>query len=118
MKTATLKLADRELAVKCRVARDFFSRLMGLMGRKTIPADEALLFPKCNSIHTFFMRFPIDVIFVSKDGTVVDVIEAMAPWRMLLPRQGAKHTIEMAGGRSRELGIEKGARLGCEGVWA
>ena len=99
-----------------RVALGFFERFLGLMGRKDMPSEEALLFPRCNSIHTFFMRFPIDVILLDKEGTVVEIIPAMAPWRMILPRFKAKHVIEMRAGRAGELGIERGNRLDCKGA--
>ena len=118
MDCTALTMQDKELVPKCHIAKSFFSRLMGLMGKKGISENEALLFPQCNSIHTFFMRFPIDVIFVSADGVVVDIVERMRPWRMLMPRSGAKHTIEMRAQRSRELGIGVGAKLNCKGVWA
>lgn len=101
---------------RCWLARDFFSRFLGLMGRTDLPREEAVLFPKCNSIHTFFMRFPIDVAFVSKDGTVVEVVEGLTPWRMLAPRWSAAHVIETRSGLCRELGITTGAKLECEGV--
>jgi len=117
MKQTVLKKEEQVLVPTVYVARSFFSRFLGLMGRKSIPSEEALLFPRCNSIHTFFMRFPIDVIFVSKDGTVVDVIEKMKAWRMCLPRGKASHTLEMRGDRARELGIVPGVRLNLPEGW-
>jgi len=117
MKKTTLKRENKILIPTCWVAKDFYSRLRGLMGKKNLPADEAILFPKCNSIHTFFMRFPIDVVLVSKEGRVVDIVEGMKGWRFLTPRKGVKHVIEMKAERCRELGISKGNQLQCEGVW-
>ena len=117
MQTIALENQDRVLIPKLRVARSFLSRFMGLMGKRGIAADEALCFPKCNSIHTFFMRFPIDIVFVGTDGTVIDVVEGLRPWRLLLPRSKARHTVEIAARRARELGIRVGDRLRCQGVW-
>ena len=117
MVAATLKAQERELIPKCWVAKSPWSRFMGLMGKKGIAANEAVLFPRCNSIHTFFMRFPIDVIMVGAEGNVIEVIDSMKPWRMQFPRFKAKHVIEMRAGRSRELGIEVGSRLDCSGAW-
>jgi uncharacterized protein len=114
----TLKKGNDILIPKASVARNFVSRFMGLMGKKGIAKDEALVFPKCNSVHTFFMRFPIDVVFVGKDGVVTDIIEAMAPWRMCLPRLKAAHTIELDAFRSKELGLSPGVRLECREVWS
>ena len=115
MRAEKLKSADSVLIEKCFVAKRFFSRFMGLMGRATLPEDEAILFPRCNSVHTFFMRFPIDVVFVAKDGLVVEVVEAMAPWRLCSPRWAAKHTLELSAGRAAALGIRPGSRLDCGG---
>ncbi len=117
MSWATLKMQDRVLFSKCRVARSFMARFLGLMGRASLPKDEAIVFPKCNSIHTFFMRFPIDVVMVDANGKVVVVREALAPWRMTLPRFDVKHTIEMSAFRSSELGIKCGLKLDIKGVW-
>lgn len=109
-----LKLQEKVLVPKLNMATNFFTRFMGLMGKSGIPSDEALFFPKCNSIHTFFMRFPIDVVFVSESGEVVEVLESLGAWRMLLPRRRVKHTIELKAMRSRELGIKPGQQLRWE----
>ena len=116
--TAALKREETLLFSRTTVADTFLSRFMGLMGKSGIPEDEAVVFPRCNSIHTFFMRFPIDVVFVDDGGEVVDVVESMRPWKMLMPRRGARHTIEMQANLSRRLGITKGTRIDCEGVWS
>lgn len=118
MRSVPLIESGRTVVPRCYVAESFVTRLVGLMGRRSIPRDEALAFPRCNSIHTFFMRFPIDVVFVDQSGRVVKVIERLRPWRMLLPQRGAKHVIELGESRSRELGIREGMRLECEGAWA
>jgi uncharacterized protein len=117
MKYAALKIGDRVVVPKCYAATGFFSRFLGLMGRARIPAEEAILFPKCNSIHTFFMRFPIDVLLVSDSGEVVEVKESLAPWRMLLPRKGVRHVVELKSELSRELGLKAGMRLEFPGVF-
>ena len=118
MQAVELKASGRTLIPKCLVATTFVPRFLGLMGRKGLGADEALAFPGCNSIHTFFMRFPIDVVFVAADGNVVEVIERLYPWRMLMPRFKAKHVIELQPGRAGELGIRSGVKLDLSGVTA
>jgi uncharacterized protein len=77
-----------------------------------------MVFPKCNSIHTFFMRMPIDVVLVDAKGVVVGVEENLAPWRLLLPRKATRHVLELKAFRSRELGIKTGMALVVEGAWA
>jgi len=113
----TLKKGERTLIENCWLASDFFSRLIGLMGRRALGENEAIFFPNCSSIHTFFVRFPIDVISVSAEGTVLSVQENLAPWRLLLPKRFVSHVIEVQGGLSRRLGIAPGTRLTCKGVW-
>lgn len=116
MKSEALKTGERTLIPRLWIARDFFSRFKGLMGRRGLPDDEAILFPKCNSIHTFFMRFPIDVVRVDANGKVIDV-KVVRPWRMMAPSLATKHIIEMREARSRELGISTGTQLKVNGVW-
>ena len=117
MTVVELKVDNRVLISRCRVAKDFVSRFVGLMGRTSLSTNEAILFPKCNSVHTFFMRMPIDVILVANDGEVVELITSMHPWRMLAPRKRVKHIIEMAPELAPKLGISVGTRLVCEEVW-
>jgi len=116
LKYSALKSQDRVLVSRCGIAESFVPRFLGLMGRRSLSGDEGLLFPRCNSIHTFFMRFPIDVVFLDAQGKVLTVIEALRPWRMLLPRLSAKHCLELAAHRSRELGIETGMKLQIQGA--
>ena len=101
----------------CRVANTFFSRFLGLMGQSSVPEDEALVFPKCNSVHTFFMKIPIDVIFVSKTGKVIKVFSELHPWRLLLPIKGAAHAIELMSRGADKKNIRVGDQLICPGVF-
>src|ERR671922_1038887 len=70
----------------CRVADRFASRLRGLLGRRGLAPGEGLLIRPASSIHTFFMRFPIDVAFLDRDGVVVKVVPNLSPWRGARPR--------------------------------
>lgn len=116
-KTIKIRKGNEVIIPNCRVADDFLSRFKGLMGQTSVPADGALFFPRCNSIHTFFMRMPIDVVFVDRNGMVQEVVASLAPWRMLIPRRHVKHTLELGAGQAKRLGIERGVRLICEGVF-
>lgn len=77
-----LECNQKVLAKKVKVASGFFDRLLGLMFKKEMNDYDCLKITPCNSIHTMFMRFPIDVIFSDKDGKVVKVIRNIKPWRM------------------------------------
>jgi hypothetical protein len=70
------------LAQRAIVAETLFTRIKGLIGRKELSPGEAMVIKPCNSIHTLFMRFPIDVLFVDKDHKVIKAIPALAPFRV------------------------------------
>jgi len=78
-------------------AFDSASRRRGLLGRDSLAWDTALIIAPSNAIHTFSMRFAIDVAFVSTDGRVIKVRPAMPPWRIAAAWRGFA-VIEMAAG--------------------
>ena len=67
---------------RVKVARGFFGRLLGLMFRRDLAADEGLLIERCRAIHTCFMRFPIDATFLDRENRVVRVVRNIPPWRL------------------------------------
>ena len=75
------------------ICNNFKTRFLGLMGKKNI--QDIYVFPHCNSIHTFFMREPIDVVLLKKDGTVIKTIENLKPWRMIIPQKNVYWIIEL-----------------------
>ena len=117
MKIVPLKKENRILIPQCSLATNFFTRFFGLMGRSTIGREEAIFFPRCNSIHTFFMRMPIDVVFVSTEGEVIDIKHSLKPWRLLFPITRAAHTLEMRAQLAQELGIARGDRLDLDSLF-
>jgi uncharacterized membrane protein (UPF0127 family) len=92
-------------------ADTFWSRLVGLLGHAKLDPGHGLLIDPCNSVHTFFMRFPIDVAFLAPDGTVVRAVHNLKPWRgtKLYPR--AKSTLELPAGTLAQAGVAEGDRL-------
>jgi uncharacterized protein len=74
----------RIVADEVWTAFDSATRRKGLLGRDSMPEGSALVIAPCSSIHTFFMRFPIDIAFVAKDGRVVSVRTALPAWRIAL----------------------------------
>lgn len=103
------------LAEKCKLASDFLSRFKGLMFREGIADDEALLIVPCNAIHTFFMRFPIDLVFIGQDGTVVKEERNIEPGKVTSPTPQAWAALELKGGLlERVIGLSdsvKGRRI-------
>lgn len=81
------------VAGRLEAAVESTSRRRGLLGRGGLPEDHALVLAPCNAVHTFFMRFPIDVAFVGRDGRVLKTLERLGAWRVAMsPRAFA--TIE------------------------
>lgn len=70
--------------VTAEVARSFWARLKGLIGRQSLPPGRGLLILKCNAIHTFFMRFPIDATFYDREDRVVKTVRNIRPWRLFV----------------------------------
>ena len=86
------------IASRAECARSFLARLRGLMFRASLPEGGGLIIDPNNSVHTFWMRFPIDVIFVDRQNRVVGVVPAMPPNRPYAGARGAKRTIELPTG--------------------
>ncbi len=86
------------LAEHVRVADTVWSRFMGLMFARELPTGHGLAIRPCNSIHMFFMRFALDVVFVDGEGRVVRVLESIRPWRASSFVRGAKAAIELPAG--------------------
>lgn len=76
----------------------FLARLSGWMFRARPGEDEALLLTPCDSIHTCFMRFPIDILFLDPDGLILARYDRVAPWKYIPRIRGARSAIEFPGG--------------------
>ena len=72
----------KELATNVRVADTLFTRMKGLLGKKELPTGDALWIKPCFSVHTFFMKFPIDVIFLNKKNQIIASVSNLSPNRM------------------------------------
>ena len=70
--------------VTAEVARGLWERLRGLIGRRDLPPGRGLLILRCNAIHTFFMRFPIDAVFYDRQDRVVRTVRNIRPWRLFV----------------------------------
>lgn len=99
---------------RCRVARSLRDRAVGLLGTLTLPAAEGLWIERSPSIHMFFMRYPIDAVFVDRDGRVVRIAERLRPWRIVAWVRGARDCLELPAGEARAAGIQVGDELALE----
>jgi len=86
------------IARDLKTADTLLSRTKGLLGRSSLPQGEGLWIKRCNSIHTAFMKFPIDVLFVDKNLRVVSVYENLKPWRITRLHFRASSVIELPAG--------------------
>lgn len=107
----TIEDADgRVVCERCTVADRPLTRLRGLLGRRELSAGEGILLRPTPSIHTWFMRFPIDAVFLGADLEVLAVRPEMPAWRMAASR-GARAVLELAAGEAGRRGLVPGSRL-------
>lgn len=110
MKSARIAAAGRPLAVDLNVTTGMLDRLKGWMGRKSIAQRDALLIEPGNSVHTWFMHAPIDVVFLDRKRRIVGVSDNVRPWRMRVHWRAAS-VLELQAGRRRALGLAPGMQL-------
>ena len=97
---------------RMRFARSSLSRVRGLLGRRSLPAGEGLAFRE-KSIHMFFMRMSLDVVFCDAEMRIVRIVPNLAPWRMAGSRL-ARYALEIGPGEAARLGLEEGMLLTVE----
>jgi len=99
------------VAERCRVARSLRDRTVGLLGTPQPSAGDGLLIERTQSIHMFFMRYPIDVVFVDRDARVTRCVPGLRPWRVVWWARGARDCIELGVGTLEASGTATGDRL-------
>lgn len=95
---------------RCELAASPLRRMKGLLGRSGLERGEGILLRPAPSIHTFFMRFPIDAIFLDRDARVVRIAEKLQPCRVA-GRRGSHSVLELAAGEAARRGVRVGERL-------
>ena len=101
-------LRDGEVLAAVDVAERPLERMRGLLGRRSY--EGAMLLPRTRAVHTVFMRFPLDVAYVTGDLTVLATAR-MARWRVGLPRRGCSSVVEASAGSFERWGLRVGDRL-------
>jgi uncharacterized protein len=94
----------------CLLAETMFARLRGLLGRSGLSSGEGMLLRPAASIHTAFMRFPIDAVFLDREDRVVKVAAELAPWRAAACR-GSRTVLELPAGEAARQGLRPGVSL-------
>ena len=113
MKTVEIR---KEGAVVCRAfyANGFFTRLRGLVGRTLDDTVSGLLLIPCNQVHTFRMAYPIDIVYLAKDGTVIHIDAQIPPSKVLKPVKKAHGILELRSGAVDRSGIHEGDRFSVQ----
>ncbi len=101
------------LVTDLMLALDSATRRKGLLGRDGLPPQSGLIIAPSNAVHTFFMRFPIDVVFLARTGEVLKICAAVGPRRVAACLRGFA-VLEMPAGQAREAGLARGERLRLE----
>ena len=99
---------DVTLAEDAALANTLWTRMRGLLGTSELPQGTGLVIEPCNSIHTFFMTYPIDVLFLDKSGEVVKVLEVVKPWRLTAMYPRARSVLELPAGALSGTGTTEG----------
>ena len=111
MRQVSLKRENGDVVCDdCVVADSPVARMKGLLGRKELKPGEGLLLRPASSIHTFFMRFPIDAVFLDDGLRVVGISDDIRPWRAA-GKRGAHSVLELPAGESARRGLEVGEQL-------
>jgi hypothetical protein len=97
------------------LAANPLTRMKGLLGRSSMPSSEAIILRPASSIHTLFMRFGLDIIYVDRENQILKVVRDLAPFRFSSAR-GAMSVIEMAAGATGGHDLRAGDRLLFSGV--
>lgn len=96
---------------RIRTATSFGERTIGLLRTPALGPGEGLWIEGAPSIHMFFMRYPIDAVFVDRDGRVTKIVPNLRPWRVVWWARGAKDCLEIAAGAAAAAGIRVGDQL-------
>lgn len=106
-----LNASDRRTVCERAIVADRpLARMRGLLGRAELPPGEGLLLRPAPSIHTAFMRFEIDALFLDRELRVLRVVPRLGPWRAAAKRR-ARSVLELASGEAERLGIRVGDQL-------
>jgi uncharacterized protein len=110
VKVARISAQGTPLALDLCLATGMFDRMKGWMGRRSIAERDALLIRPCNSVHTWFMHVPIDVVFVDREYRILGIRDHVRP-RRLCGHWRAAAVLELQAGRGAALGLVPGLQL-------
>ncbi len=108
---AFLFLNQQKVINQLEIAESFIDRGIGLLHHSSLSIDQAMWIKPCNNIHTFFMKFDIDCVFLSKDLKVVSLFKNVRPFRVILPQWKAHSVIEFSAGFIEKYNLKIGETL-------
>lgn len=116
MKTSfySVRCGDQIIVERCAFSSSLSFRCKGLLGRSSLGANEAIWLKPCNSIHMFFMKFPIDAVFLDRDNRILKIYRSFSPWKMTPIIWKAHSVLELAAGKAQLL--QPGAVLDFEEI--
>ncbi len=110
-----VQATGKVLAQKVEIADTFWSRFRGLMLRRRFPRGSALLFklarPGRYGVHMFFVRFPIDLLYLNENFVVVDICRVLKPWRTNRPKVKASYIVELPAGTVSRARVKLGQKI-------
>ena len=109
---AVLHQPNGQQTLALQQARRLWPRLKGLLGQPQLAPGSGLWLSPCNSVHSCFMRFSLDVLYLNRAGEVIALRPHLAPWRMSLCLR-AHSVVELAAGEAQRLGINLGDQILC-----
>lgn len=98
-------------AAQARMARSTVAKAVGLLGRKRLSPDDGMLLWQCRAIHTAFMRFAIDAVFLDRSLRVVGVSSRVKPFRIVVGPAGTRHVLELPSGTAEQMRLHPGCSL-------
>ena len=102
------KTKDTTIATRVRLANNIITRMVGLLLDSHLPEDTGLLIVPGKQIHSFFMRFIFDAVFIDKEGKVIHLIEKMHPWKCSKLMLKSKQVLELSAGTIEKTNTEIG----------
>lgn len=109
-----VKATGKVLADRVEIAETWKERSKGLLGRNGLNDGEGMIIRPCSSIHTFFMKFPIDVVFLDKSLKILKISSSMPSWRISGCLLGCTEVIELKAGAMKKAGVSAGEYIKFE----
>ena len=103
-----LYINEQKSYIQIQIANTFWLRLKGLMGRKELNSGKGLALIPCKQVHTFFMKFAVDIIFLDRCGRVLRIVQGLGPSQISLLVRDSFQVLELAEGTAQNLNIKEG----------